>query len=400
MFMILKFAFRNVLKNRKRTILTASAVFTAAFIVAVAMGWMNGMIDMLLDNYKRYQTGDMRIITEGFIKREKFIPVDEIVENSSGLSGQIKIIPGVSSVEERIKFGIMLANSDKTFAAFGMGIDLKDSVLKLKDKIKEGSIEKSGIYIGTKLAAKLGVKLGENLLLATKTSEGGLNGIKLPVMGIFQYNMEMFDDQFFFIGLDDARKLLKIKKGTTELLVYAGNDRNVKNLIKKMLPEGLAVQDVRDQLGNLYDFMDTGKWIFYFIYALIVFLASFVVINTMMMAIFERTREIGTLKAMGMTDREIFLNFILEGGIIGAMGGILGGLLGFLFNFIFNKVGFNFDFAMQGIALPMEYIIRPQMGWDVLMITIFLSILVPALSTIYPARHAGKLMPAEALRKL
>lgn len=331
--MLLNFAFRNVLRNKKRTLLTASAIFFASIIVVFAQGWMNGIFDMFLNNTMKYQTGSLKITTESFVKREKFIPVDEIIADSDPLIEQIRKIKGVRSVEERIRFGIILGRDEKTVFAFGMGTDLKNTVLNLKDRIIEGGIEDSGIYIGMNLARKLGVKMGDELLLATQTSEGGLNGIKLPIKGIFRFRVAIFDSQMFFVGIGDAKKLLKIKDGTTEIYVFSGDENNtpfIRAEIKKILPGGIMVRNVKDQLGNMYDFLTMGKFIFYFIEGLIIFLASFVVINTMMMAIFERLREIGTLKAMGFTDGDIQLNFIMEGSIIGTIGGFAGSILGML----------------------------------------------------------------------
>jgi len=399
---LLKFAFRNVLRNKKRSRLTAIAIFVAAMVVAIAMGWVDGLFQVIFESHIKYQTGNIRITTENFVKREKFSPVDEILYNSESLSEKIKTIPGVSSVEERIRFGIILGNGDKTVFAFGVGIDLFKSILNIKEKIIDGKIEDEGIYIGKNLAKKLNIKIGEDILIASRTSEGGLNGIKLPVKGIFQFNVITFDDQFFFVSLKDAKRLLKIPEGTTELLVYTKDYKTagkVLGTIKSLLSEGEKVMDVKEQLGSLYDFVEIGKYVYYFFYAIIVFLATFVVINTMMMAVFERTREIGTLKAMGLTDREVFINFIYEGAILGASGATAGGVVGFLANLILNKTGVNFDFAFQGISMPMEYIIRPTADIYVLIVTIIMSTLLTAISTIFPARRAGKLMPAEALRR-
>ncbi len=402
--MILKFAFRNVIKNRKRTLLTASAVFFAALIVAVAMGWLNGWLILILDNYAKYQTGDFRITTEKFLKREKFVPVDEIVSDSAELLSKIRHIKGVLSAEERIKFGIMMAKGDTTVYTFGMGIDLTGSKLRLRDKIINGTFDESGIFIGKNLAKKLGVNIGDKLLLAAKTSEGGFNGIKLPVRGIYSFHVVAFDDQFFFIDLSNARKLLKIPEGTTEILIYTkkgvASDKT-EAAIEKFLPTGLSMQSMKEQLGKLYDIFSVMRWVYYLIYAAIVFLASFVVVNTMMMSVFERTREIGTLKAMGMTDGDIFLNFILEGGIIGGLGSITGGALGFIFNFVFSRAGIDMDFVMQNYsAIPMEYIVHPQIGPEVLALTVILGIIIPSLATVYPAGRAKKLLPAEALRSI
>lgn len=400
---LLSFAFRNVMRNKKRTMLTATAVFFAAFVSSMSQGWVNGVFDMYWENYIKYQTAHIRVTTDGFIKREKFLPVDEVMYGSDDLLGRIRKVPGVTSAEERIKFGIILGSEEKTVFAVGMGVDLKNSVLNVKDKLKEGGLSESGIYIGIGLKKKLGVKIGDKLLLATKTSEGGLNGIKLPIQGVYKMGVSSLDDKFFFVPLADAKRLLKIRGGTTEIYIFTPGKEGVEKVqkeIKPVLPAGSVALNFKEQMKSMYVFFESSKYIFYFIEGLILFLASFVVINTMMMAIFERTREIGTLKAMGLTDRELFWNFLLEGGIIGAIGGMAGGTLGYLTLFFFNKQGIDFEFAMRGVDLPVEYIMRPSISPEVLALTILLSIIIPMASTIMPARYAWRLMPAEAIRKL
>ncbi len=400
--MIFKFALRNVFRNRKRTILTAIAILTASMIVAVAMGWIDGMLNMLLDNYKKYQTGDLRITTTEFYKREKFMPVDELIFNSSDIISEVRKIPEVALVEERIKFGLILGHKDSSKFSVGLGIDFKNSILKPAEKLISGKLEEDGIYLGENLAKKLKVNVGEELLIATKTSEGGLNALKLRIKGIFKYNVSMIDDNFFLIDISIAKKLLKIGDASTEILIYAKNKRDVKVLsekIKNILPEGVEVKTTKDLMGAYYDLVETGRWAYYFIYAIIVFLASFVVVNTMMMAVFERMKEIGTLKALGLTNGEMFFCLVLEGGIIGFFGSVIGGFLGYVINVITGRIGVNFEFVMKEITMPMEYIIRPEANIYVFFLTVIFGIIIPAISTMYPAGYAKKLQPAEALRK-
>jgi len=371
-------------------------------VVAIAMGWIDGMLNMMLDNYKKYQTGDLRITTKEFYKREKFMPVDELVLDSSNLISEIKKMPEVSLVEERIKFGILLGVKETSKFAIGLAIDYEKSLLNPKEKVISGKLEEDGIYLGENLAKKLKVNLGEELLIATKTSEGGLNALKLPIKGIFKYNVSMIDDNFFLIDLKSAKRLLKIKEASTEILIYAKNKKDGKNImekIEKILPEDAEVKTTKDLMGAYYNFVEAGRWVYYFIYAIIVFLASFVVVNTMMMAVFERIKEIGTLKALGMADQEMFLAFIIEGSIIGFIGSVIGGFLGYILNLILGKIGVNFEFVMKEIAMPMEYIIRPEANMYVFFVTVFFGVIIPAISTMYPAGYAKKLQAAEALRK-
>jgi putative ABC transport system permease protein len=179
--MMFKFALRNVLKNRKRSFITALAISSAAMIIGFSAGWINGLIDQWVGNTYIYQTGHIRITTQAFFDRERFMPVEELVYGSSGIADEVRNIEGVTDVEERIRFGILLGKNENTTQAFGMGVDLFNNKMNIADKIVEGGLDGNGIIIGSGLMKKLGAQLGDNLLLATKTSEGGLNGIKLPI---------------------------------------------------------------------------------------------------------------------------------------------------------------------------------------------------------------------------
>lgn len=399
--MLLKFAFRNVMRNKKRTLLTALAVFFAAFVTSLSQAWTTGMMDMLFSNIVKFQTANIRIATDEFVKRERFFPLDELVYDNEQLIKDIKKIENVETVEERIRFGILLGRGDNTTEAIGMGINLLSNKLEIDKKLIEGGIAKSGMFIGSRLARKLKVKKDDKLLIATITSEGGLNGIKLPIKGIFEYKIGMFDSKFFYIGLADAKKLLKIYEGTTEIFVYTkslGAMPKVKTEISKLLPEGVSAMDIKEQLGGLYMMFEIAGVMMLFFESLILFLASFIIINTMMMAIFERTKEIGTLKALGMDDRQIFVNFTLEGAIIGAIGGVAGIVIGYIVIFIIAKVGMDFTTVAQGVDFPFPYVMRPIGRFRDAIISLLLSIAVPAIAAMFPARRASKMTPSEALR--
>ncbi len=400
--MLFKFAFRNVLRNKRRSFLTALAIFFAALLVGLAQGFINGMIDTYMSDYIDYQTGNVRITTEEFLDRERFMPVDELIPESDGLKQKLEKLDLAESVEERIRFGILLGHQETTVQALGMGVDLEHNSFEIKDKLVAGSLGATGLYIGDGLAKKLKVQLGDKLLLATKTSEGGLNGIKLRVAGIVHLGIGMLDKKVFFLSLQDAKRLLKIYDSTTEIYIFTEKEKQTEALatqVKSNLPEGLVAQTYMEQLGSFYSYMELAKFIYLFIESLILFLASFIVINTMMMAIFERMHEIGTLKALGMSDHELFVNFTLEGALIGAAGGIPGALLGYLFIIILHYTGMNFQTSMASIDMPIEYIIYPTLSVFALVSAVLLSILVPAVAALGPARYARKLQPAEALRK-
>jgi putative ABC transport system permease protein len=200
-----------------------------------------------------------------------------------------------------------------------------------------------------------------------------------------------------------ARKLLKLQDQDTEIYIFTKkgfSSSAVEGRISAFLPKKDIVRNIGDQVGALYYLMQSARYIYFFIELLIIMLASFVIISTMMQAVFERMREIGTLKAMGMSDSEIFTNFTFEGAVIGAIGAVPGGLLGYLLVLWLSATGLNYKQAMSNTDMPFNYIVYPSISFDIVVITIIMTVIVSSAAAMIPARSAGKLMPAEALRKL
>jgi putative ABC transport system permease protein len=397
-----KFAFRNVMRNRRRSFLSGLSVFFAALISMTAMGWISGLMTVMLNNYVKYQTGDLRVTAERFVKREKFLPVEENVPGAQALINRFRGLPGVTGVEERTRFGLMLGWKDRTVFGMGMGLDLDHSSIDVRKMLGGKKPDASGIIVGTGLADKLGVKRGDRLLIATRTAEGGLNGIKLAVTGIFSSGIQAFDNRYFYLSIDNSRRLLKLGDAATEIFIFADRrtDRQeLKTAVKSLLPAGAMVQDPREVVGPYFDTLKIAGTIFNFFVCFILFMASFVIINTMMMAIYERIREIGMLKAMGMTETELFLNFSIEGGIIGGIGGIPGCLAGLLVIALLNAVGIDISAAMKDLNIPMESVIRPFITVQAFLFTLIASVVVPTLAAMIPAASVRRFTPAEALRR-
>ncbi|MCD6577959.1 ABC transporter permease [bacterium] len=399
---IFSFALRNVLRNKKRGIITIIAIVVAVMISIFAQGFMEGMLKDLISNYTNYETGHIRITTKKYLERERFFPVNEYIGSPASIINKLKNIHGIVGIEERIKFGLLMGEGGNTVNCIGEGVDLLNTRIPLKKNLINGNLSNNGLYIGQGLAKKLGVGVGSTLLIATKTSEGGLNGIKLEVRGIFKFSISFFDDNFFFLDLFNARKLLKMKISTPEVLIYLKSYKSVDKilpLIKENLADNtLAAQPFYTQMGSFWNIFKIEKYIMFLFVILILILASFVIINTLMQSVFERIREIGTLKSLGMTDENIMLNFTVEGGVLGLIGGILGAIVGYLITVLMSKYGISYAGAMEGVNLPMTYVMKtsPQLSFS--LITMIATFLISTIAAIFPARYAKKLTPAETLR--
>lgn len=405
------FAFRNVQRNRKRTFLTALSIFFAAFISLLAQGWVAGMMSMFLQNLVQYQTGDLRVTTEGYVARTKFMPVDETIADPAAVKKAILALPGVIGAEERIPFGIMLSKGENTQSALAFALEPDNKRMDIFNRLsdadgkalKDVKVPSEGILVGWKLAKKLGIREGEEILVAGRTSEGGLNGIKVKVTGLFRTGIGQFDTKSFVLRMPDAKKLLKLGDSAVAIYVFAkaGTDHDkLAESVRAVLPAGLKVQTPADQVGSYWEILSKTGQIFGIFLFIILFLASFVVINTMVMAVFERMREIGTLKALGMTDKGIYWNFTIEGGILGLIGGIPGAILAALLLVLMNRTGINLESSFGSLDMPIESVLKPVFQFSDFCFVLVMSAVVPAIASTFPARQAKRLSPAEALRKI
>ncbi len=400
--MILSYAFKNIFRNRRRSLITILSIFFAAMVVGFMQGWVSGLLNSFWDTFIQYQSGHVRVASKEFIKRERFLPVDEYISDSNNLKKQLLEIEHVKSVEERVRFSLLLSNADNTEPAVGVGLDLQKNSYNLKDKILKGEFSDSGVYIGRHLAERLKLSVGDTILIAAKTSEGGLNGIKADVKGVIAMGVAAYDKKYFFMSIETARTLLKLNGSCNEIIIFADNSENTDAInmkIKNIIKDDYISQTYIEQSGGVYDLFEKGKIFYFIIEGIIMFLASFVIINTLMMAILERVREIGTLKALGFSDNEVFRLFTFEGAIMGVIGGITGALFGFSIIYYLSINGINFENAISTIDMPFPYIMKPKVDVYQPIIAMIITITVPVISSMISARRIRRISPADALKK-
>jgi putative ABC transport system permease protein len=153
-----------------------------------------------------------------------------------------------------------------------------------------------------------------------------------------------------------------------------------------------------NDISMMYGFIEIAQFIYYIIGIFFLILGSTVIINTTMMVIYERMREIGTLSALGMHGKELTMLFFLEGGFISALGAAVGVLMGTAITLYLGKVGVNFTDALSGIDMEISSILYPKFNiWTTIIVYIY-SVVVSAATTMIPSRRASKIEPVEALR--
>ena len=418
---LVKMAWRNLGRHRGRTMLSLLAIVMGVFVVVIAKGVIDGMVGSWLTYSINLDSGHVRIVQPEYRLKERVLslsypvgndetPADEIID-------KIRSLPGVRVAAGRIRFGMMLTAQETQEAVVGIGVDFaqEERAIRLSQFVRghsatgdasddAGRLPEPGtrqILLGRDLMAKLGVEVGDRVNALFSTSFGSLRIATFRVSGKMASGLRMLDESTAYIPLDVAMRLLDMDGSVTEIVVFgksAGLASKLQAQIGRAL-RGLAVVPWNEH-NELIGFLSKAEAIYTVIYVFLVILASFVVFNTQLMVVSERTHEIGMLSALGLSPESVRRLFTIEGAILAVTGSAGGALLGGVFNLWFGRVGIDLTGITQ--AMSSEMLLTPRLypvaDYRVLLYSFVLGMAVTMTAVYIPARAAGALEPTEALR--
>jgi putative ABC transport system permease protein len=416
---LVRMAFRNLSRNRVRSAVSVLAIAVAVAVVIFAKGFVDGMIDTFIENTVRFTSGHVRVVQAAYPKKERLLslayPVDGLAgEGASALARRISALPGVAVATPRLKFAALVSRGEKLEGIMGLGLDLQaeERAAHLSRYLARGRFPRAGaaeLLAGQRLLNKLGLRVGSKVTLVANTSYGSLNGRTFTVVGSLVSGLAQLDEASVFMPLAAAQRFVELDQASTEVIVMAKDPNKVPELsaevarfVKAGDPQGRYKVIPWYQANSLMGYMVTAKQIYNFIYVLIVLFASFVVVNTMLMIVNERIREIGMLGALGFTGAQITTLLVLEGAALGLVGSTLGVAVGAAVTRTLSVTGIDFAKAMQSMGKELLFPTRiyPSFDLRIVLFAFALGILVPAVGTLIPARRAQKLDPSTALRAI
>ncbi len=406
MLYIIKLAFINILRQKRRTILTVSVIaFGMAMFISFS-GLIRGFQDKQKENLIGFETSHLKI-RGGDFNETKPYSISNFITNYIEIE---KILEGkkyVRSYTERISFVADLDNGIDSLPVVVVGVNLKrdPSVFSLTNFFIEGNLTNGGIVLGKSIADDMKIGMGDQAYITFRNGQGTIDSIGFQVTGIVQAADPQVNNSTVYIDIDDAKKALNID-GVMEIAVVTPDIRKA-DFYSKDLEKSFTGEKIYTwrKLGEYYlKFAQADATSAYFFVFFLAVIAVVGIINTMLLSIFEKKKEIGMLKALGMTDREVEFLFVLEGFWMGFLGCTIGLALGCAINLYFVQNGFNFTIATANAKGNLGYdlmgIVKAE--WDLpAMISGFITgVLISCLASLYPARKAVKLQPAESLRNI
>ena len=407
MSMLFKIAWRNIWRSKLRSTVVIFAIASGLVGGLGASAWMNGMAKQRVKNSFDFQIANIQLHNPNFSVN---LDVKKTIDSVNQKIAFIKKIAGVKAVTERFKTSAMASTANKNLGVTVIGVNPKSekevfSLYKTIDSLSGNFFDtntKNGIVISKALAKELKVKLHSKIVLTFQDYNGELTGAAYKIIGLFKTNDSNWDKSNVFVNNANFVSILGVPANQCHEIDITLNDymqapiisKEIQQKYPKILSEDWAQIDPYTSLLN--NFMDVMMGVF-----MIIILAAlgFGIVNTMLMVILERTKEIGMLMAIGLNKRKLFVVIMLETIFLSLVGAIVGELISMLLIRYFGVVGIDLSSMQQGLeSVGYSAITYPSLEFvRYIQITIMV-IITGILASIYPALKALKLNPAEAIR--
>ena len=399
-------AWRNLWRNHRRTIVMVSAITIGVWAMIFMTALMRGMVNDMVRDGIRALPGHVQVHHPDFRDDPSIlnlIPTSDAVLTAAfsqagfdGWSSRVKVPAVISS--ERESRGITLIGVDPV---------LERSLNAVGSEIAEGrnleDVNDGGVIIGRKLADRLDTEIGKRIVLMSQDPDNEIADRGYRIVGLFEANLEQVEESFVFVAKATLQKMLRIEDQVTEIAVLASDYRNLEALTEQVTGlagenvEVLPWQQLNSYLGSMLKVMDG----FVLVWMIVIFLAlSFGLVNTLVMAVFERVREIGLMLALGMRPSNILGQIIVESSLLLVFGLILGNVLAWA-SVVPLQDGIDISAVAQGMEMfGASSILYPELELKDVITANVVVLVLGFLASLSPAWRASRYEPIEAITKV
>jgi ABC-type lipoprotein release transport system permease subunit len=403
---LLRMAWRNVWRNRRRTSIALIAIALGLLFLTFMDGAIAGFQQAIFGNAVRLQGGNVQVHVPGYREKAKLLPLLPLPDAQTVVQAA-RAQPQVIAASRRINTGGFLSSREATMPVVITAIEPEKEapVGLLAENITQGryltSDDQDLILIGQSLADRLEAGVGDRIGLVGRDTHEQMRRRTMTVVGIYDLGLPEAEKRMVYVSLLEAQALLDLRDQATEVVIAlesVGQEQTVTEALRAALP-GYEVDSWQELNPEMKQSLDVDKQLTNIFGMAVLLIAGVGVLNLMLMVVFERTREIGILAAMGLKRWELLVLFLLEGMLIGLLGALVGSVLGGLAVSAMGKVGIQFSSAaeMGEMMALMGDRLYPALAIDLLWGRALTIAIIAALASLYPAWQAAKREPAEAL---
>ena len=405
-----KLAWRNLWKNRRRTLITMTMISVGFALALISLGMADGFHNQMIRNAVRLGSGNLTVEHEDYPDEPSN---DKLVVEASALRDRIRGVPGIRNVSERIIVMGLIYTADNSAGVAILGIDPASDMTRttLEPEIVEGRYlkdnEKRGVLVGADLARRLKTSVGGKAVVTAQDASGQISSQLVRVRGIFRTGIDEMDGYLAQVSLPLARELLGVSDGATQLAVFLEDERNqarIKARIEPLIPgPKAAVFDWEDIMPDLVLFVQMDNAGTYIFMGIIMVVVALGILNTILMSVLERTREFGLMVALGMAPLRLLVLVVLETAFLSLVSLGIGTILGFGAHLYFAEYGFDMGFVTQEqltvAGAVFDSVLYSELVPARVLLLVGIVFSVTFLAGMYPAVRAARVDPVRAITK-
>jgi ABC-type lipoprotein release transport system permease subunit len=402
-----KLAWRNMWRNWRRTLIAVVAIVLGLILLLLFDGIIRGSDQAIFGNAVRVYGGNLQVHAPGYRDKAARLPMLPL-DDPEAVVQAARALPDVQAVAQRINTAGIIINHGTSVpvAITAIQPDVEAPISLQAENVSQGRFllpdDGDAIYIGKALADRLGVGVGDSVTLLGRSKNEAMRQHNFNVVGIYDLHTPDAEKGTVFIPLADAQTLYNLRDQVTEVPIFLkqiGSEAAVMTALQNQLPN-YEIDSWQTLKGDLKETLDAKFAYTSFFGIVVIIIASIGILNLMLMAVFERTREMGVLAALGMKGRQVMGLFLLEGSLIGAVGAVIGCAIGFLLIALMGSAGLDFSKMTTGmgeVGVLMSGKIYPTITAVDLVTRAILVVVIAAIASLYPAWQASRKEPSKAL---
>jgi len=396
---------RNLFRHRGRTLSALTAIVFGVIALLIASGFIDWIYWAMRESAIESRLGHIQVMRPGYLARGSADPFGYLLPEHSSVLQELETMPGVQVVTPRLSFTGLISHGEATMSFLGEGVqpDTEARVSRQLEIISGAGLspkDEKTVLLGEGLAGALGVAPGDTVILLATTASGGINAVEMRVRGIFQTTTKAYDDAALRVPIRAARELIRAAGSHVWVVLLDKTERTsaVLNALTARFPgarsglEFVPWYDQADFYNKTVRLFSRQVRVVWILIAVVIVLS---ISNTMIMSVMERTREIGTLMALGFRRARILRQFLAEGLMLGAAGGLMG-----------LAVGAALARAISAIGIPMPpppgmatgFLGQVTVTWPLAVEAFVFALLTSVAASVYPAWKASRLEIVDALR--
>ncbi len=399
-------AYRDLGRHRRRSVFTLLAVALGLALLLWLNGLISGVVADSLANSIRLRTGHVQIRAASFQEDKLSLQAKDLLANPDALVAQAKALPEVKAAAPVLMASAILNTLDQSIGLQLLGVD---TTSPLYDPVRSGVVagnwlapdDREGILIGRDLANSLGVSVGQNVSLALVDSDGKPGEGTFTIRGLFSTGIPSYDQSAVFMPLDKAQAFTGTSGHASLIMILLNNQDDTDKVAAALRAPDVSVVTWSDLNKVFVDTMQTAMSFYVILDGIVILIVAVIIVNTLLMSVFERFREMGILAALGMKGGHIRQMFLLEGMTLGLAGIVVGIVLGAAGVAYLATTGIPIGDKMAAVAGSNFALSATMYGRFDASSFIGLSLatlIVVLLASLYPAWYAARLEPVDALR--